>query len=86
MAKLKSEKPTVPPDPNVTTDADPPTEVTSKAPMETTLTPKAAVKNPAEDKPEKAKEEAVDEPMETFTKPVVEDKPATYTPPLPVAT
>jgi hypothetical protein len=37
------------------------------------------VKNPAEDKPEEAKEEAVDEPMETITKPVVEDKPATDT-------
>ena len=86
MAKVKFEKPTVPPDPNVTTDADPPTEVTSQAPMETTLTPKAAVKNPAEDNPEEAKEEAADEPIETFTKPMVEDKPATDTPPLPVAT
>ena len=54
--------------------------------METTLTPTAAVKNPAEDKPEEAKEEAVDEPMETFTKPVVEDTPATDTAPPPVTT
>jgi hypothetical protein len=85
-AKVKSEKPTEPPDPNVATDAAPPTEVTSEASMETTLTPTAAEKNPAEDKPEEAKEEVVDEPMGTFTKPVVEDKPATDTPPPPVAT
>ena len=70
-AKAKSEKPTVPPDPNVTTNAALPT---------------AAVKTPAEDKPEEAEEEAVDEPRETVIKPVVEEKPATDTPPLPVAT
>jgi hypothetical protein len=85
-SKVKSEKPTDPPDPNMTTNAAPLTEVTGKASMETTLTPTAAVKNPAEDKPEEAKEEAVDEPMETFTKPVVEDTPATDTPPPPIAT
>jgi hypothetical protein len=84
-AKVKSEKPTEPPDPNVTADAAPPTEVTSEASMETTLTPTAAEKNPAENKPEEAKEEAVDEPMETSTKPVVEDTPATDTPPPPIA-
>jgi hypothetical protein len=44
------------------------------------------VKTPAEDKPEEAEEEAVDEPRETVIKPVVEEKPATDTPPLPVAT
>jgi hypothetical protein len=77
---------TEPPDPNVTTDPAPPTEVTSEASMETTLTPTAAEKNPAEDKSEAAKEEAVDEPMETSTKPVIEDTPATDTPPPPVAT
>jgi hypothetical protein len=65
-----------PPDPNVTTDAAPPTKVTSKASMETTLTPTTAKKNPAEEKSEKAKEEAVDEPMVTFTKPIVEDTPS----------
>jgi hypothetical protein len=36
-AKIKSEKPTVPPDPNVTTDAAPPTEVTSEAPRQPSL-------------------------------------------------
>jgi hypothetical protein len=57
-AKAKSEKPTVPPDPNVTTNAALST---------------AAVKTPAEDKPEEAEEEAVDEPRETVIKPVVEE-------------
>jgi hypothetical protein len=75
-AKVKSEKPTEPPDSNVTTDAAPPTEVTSEAPMETTLAPTAAEKNPAENNPEEAQEKATDKPMETFTKPVVEDTPA----------
>ena len=85
-AKIKSEKPTELPDPDVTTDAAPPTEATSEAPMETTLTPTAVENYPAEDNPEEAKEEAVNEPMETFTEPVVEDTPATDTPPAPVAT
>ena len=53
--------------------------------METPLTPTADKKNPAEDKSEEAKEEeAVDEPMETFTKPMVEDTTATDTLPPPV--
>ena len=77
---------TEPPDPNVTTDAAPPTEVTSEASMETTLTPTAAEKNPAEDKSEEAEEEAADGPMDTFTKPVAEDTPANDTPPPHVAT
>jgi hypothetical protein len=84
-AKVKSERPTDPPDPNMTTNAAPPTEVTGKASMETTLTPTAAMKNPAEDKPEEAKEKAVDEPMETFTKPIEGDTPATDTLPPTVA-
>ena len=85
-AKAKSEKPMVPPDHNMTTDAAPPTEVTSEAPMETTLTPKAAVKNPAEYKSEEAEEETADGPMDTFTKPAAEDIPANDTPPPHVAT
>ena len=60
-----------PPDPKMTTDAASPT---------------AAEENPAGDKPEEDKEEAVDEPTEPFTKPVVEDTPATDTPPPPIAT
>jgi hypothetical protein len=44
-------------DPNVTTDAAPPTKVISEASMETTLTPTAAKRNPAGDKSEEAKEE-----------------------------
>jgi hypothetical protein len=84
-AKVKSERPIDPPDPNMTTNAAPPTEVTGKAPMETTLTPTAAVKNPAENKPEEAKVEAVDEPRETFTKTIEEDTPATDTLPPSVA-
>jgi hypothetical protein len=77
---------TDPPDLNVTTNTAPPTEVTSEASMETTLTPTAAEKTPAEDKSEEAEEEAADEPMRTFTKPVIEDTPANDTPPPHVAT
>jgi hypothetical protein len=67
-----------PPEPNVTTDAAPSTEVTSGASKElTTLTPTAAEENPAVDKSEEAKEEDADEPIET---------PATGTPTPPVAT
>jgi hypothetical protein len=47
-----------PPEPNVTTDAAPSTEVTSEASKDlTTLTPTAAEENPAVDKSEVAKEE-----------------------------
>ena len=66
---------TEPPDPNVTTDAAPPKEVTSEASMETTFT---AEKNPAEDKSEEDEEEAADGPMETFTKPAADDTPPPY--------
>jgi hypothetical protein len=52
----------------------------------TALTPTAAEENPAEDKSEEVEEEATDEPMETFTKPVMEDIPATDTPTPPAAT
>ena len=67
-----------PPEPNVTTDAAPSTEVTSEASKDlTTLTPTAAEENPAVDKSEEAKEEETDEPIET---------PATGTPTPPAAT
>jgi hypothetical protein len=75
------------PDPTVTTEAAPPTKVTSEASKEPSiLTPTAAEENPAEEISEEAKEEAADEPMETFTKPVVDDTPTTETPTPPVAT
>ena len=62
------------PDNNVTAEAAPPIEVTSEASREpTALTPTAAEENPAEEQSEEAKEEAANEPMEAFTKPVVED-------------
>ena len=67
-----------PPEPNVTTDAAPSTEVTSEASKDlTTLTPTAAEENPAVDKSEEAKEEETDKPIET---------PATGTPTPPAAT
>ena len=75
------------PDPTVTTEAAPPTEVTSEASKEPTIiTPTAAEKNPAEEISEGDNEEATDEPMETFTKPVVANTPATEGPTPPVAT
>ena len=52
----------------------------------TILIPTAAERDPSEGKSEVAKEEAADKRMETFTKPVVEDTPATDTPTPPVAT
>jgi hypothetical protein len=70
-----------PPDLNVTTDAAPPTEVTSEASMEIT-----AEKTPAENISEEAEEEAADGPMNTFTKPAAEDTQANDTPPPHVAT
>jgi hypothetical protein len=75
------------PDNDVTAEAAPPIEVTSEASREpTALTPAAAEENPAEDKSEEAKEDAADDPMETFTKPVVEDTQATDNPTSPAAT
>ena len=69
---------TEPPEPNVTTDAAPSTEVTSGAFKDlTTLTPTAAEENPAVDKSEEAKEEDAAEPIVA---------PATGTPTQPVAT
>jgi hypothetical protein len=60
--------------------------VAGSSPMITAEATDPTVNTEAAPLTEVTKEEVVDEPMEAFTKPVVEDTPATDTPPPPIAT
>jgi hypothetical protein len=71
----------VTPDPTVTAEAAPLTEVTSRASEE----PTALTLSIDEEISEVTQTEAADEPIETFTKPVAEDTPATEAPAAPAA-